>query len=138
MTFDPTPLLKTFGAAADVAGQIATDKAINGRRQSKGETDADAELQIAAGLAEKSAADAAELAGGVSLQDGQLIEEHNMADTPDGAGTEGRVYHNLGRMPYGGFAIYTSSGSAAILCDVLHEEYVEFNGQSGTYSVWIF
>jgi len=138
MTFDPTPLLKTFGAAADVAGQIATDKAINGRRQSKGETDTDAELQIEAGLAEKSAEDAAELAGGVRIQDGQLIEDHDMSDTPDGPGTEGRVYHNLGRMPYGGFAIYTSDDGSAILCKTRHEEYVEFNKQSNTYSVWIF
>ena len=30
---DPKPLLKAFGAGADVIGQIATDKAINGRRQ---------------------------------------------------------------------------------------------------------
>lgn len=32
MTFDPKPLLKGLGSAANVAGQIATDKAINGRR----------------------------------------------------------------------------------------------------------
>lgn len=138
MTFDPTPLLKGFGAAADVAGQIATDKAINGRRNSKSATDAAAAAQIAAGLADKSAEYAAELAGGVRLQDGQLIENHDMSDEPDGAGTAGRVYHNLGRMPYGGFAIYTSGNGAAILCKTLHEEYVEFNTQSNTYSVWIF
>ena len=29
---DTKPLLKGFGAAADVAGQIATDKAVNSRR----------------------------------------------------------------------------------------------------------
>lgn len=38
---DPTPLLKGFGAAADVAGQIATDKAINGRRKSPTDTRVD-------------------------------------------------------------------------------------------------
>lgn len=32
MTIDTKPLLKGFGAAADVAGQIATDKAVNSRR----------------------------------------------------------------------------------------------------------
>lgn len=32
MTFDPKPLLKGFGAVADVATQIATDKAVNSRR----------------------------------------------------------------------------------------------------------
>jgi len=131
MTFDPTPLLKGFGAAADVAGQIATDKAINGRRRSKGETATDAAGQIAAGLAERSAEEAAELAGGVRLQDGQLIEDWDMATPPTG-----RVPHNLGRIPFGGFVV-KGTGTATIV-DTVHEDYVEFNTASGTYSVWIF
>ena len=130
---DPTPLLKGFGAAANVASQIATDKAINGRRQSKGETAADADQQIAGGFAAQDAAEAAELQGGVEIQNGQLIKNHNMATAP-----AGRVPHSLGRIPNGGFAIFGSVGSSAILCNILHEDYVEFNTSSGTYTLWIF
>jgi len=130
---DTKPLLKGFGATADVAGQIATDKAVNSRRQSKGATAAGAAAQIAAGLTEQSAEEAGIRQGGVNIQDGELIRDHNMA-----SGTPSRVPHNLGRVPFGALAIYTSSSSTAILCDVLHEDYVEFNTVSGTYSLWVF
>jgi hypothetical protein len=71
MTFDPKPLLKGFGAAADVAGQIATDKAVNSRR-----TRSDfSQYDITKG----------QLLTDLTLETGEDIFPHSLGRVPTGA-----------------------------------------------------
>jgi hypothetical protein len=65
---DTRPLLKGFGALADVAGQIATDKAVNSRRQRPSNID------IASGVAVP-----------VTLRSGIQWYPHGLGRTPVGA-----------------------------------------------------
>lgn len=131
---DPTPLLKGFGAAADVAGQIATDKAINGRRRSKGATAAAgalAQFEEEAVRSEQDAAARAEaLRGGVDITDGQLIEDHAM-------GGSYQVAHNLGRVPVGAIVIKNSSSSVPV-CTGTSADDITMSYDNVTVSLWIF
>jgi hypothetical protein len=136
VTFDPTPLLKGFGAAADVIGQIATDKAINGRRNSKGSTKADGDLAILRGDFVRSEQDEAEraeiLRGGVDITDGQLIEDHIM-------GGSYQVPHELGRVPVGAIVIKRDPGGAAApVCTGTSADDITMNFNNVTVSLWIF
>jgi hypothetical protein len=116
---DPKPLLKGFGAAADVAGQIATDKAINSRRQSKGSTSEDARIEG--------------LGGGVDITDGQLIENHDLS-----AGTPYIVPHNLGRVPVGAIVLKQDVGTAAEYAVDFTIDTIEMSSNSVRVSLWVF
>lgn len=116
---DPRPLLKGFGAAADVAGQIATDKAINGRRQSKGATASDAAVQG--------------LRGSVDITDGQLIENHDLS-----SGTPTVVPHSLGRVPVGAIVLKQNVGTAAEFCVSCSIDSVVMSSSVVTVSLWVF
>ena len=76
---DTKPLLKGFGAAADVVGQIATDKAVNSRRVRSNFLQFD-------------------------ITQGQLIED---GVVPTGE-TEVAVPHLLGRVPAGALVLKSS------------------------------
>jgi len=87
---DTKPLLKGFGAAAGVARQIATDKAVNSRRLSRVSSD------IAQEERERLVA--------FDVTDGQLIEDYLL----DGTAPETRytdVPHALGRTPKGAWVL---------------------------------
>jgi len=128
---DTKALLKGFGAAADVAGQIATDKAVNSRRQSKVATAADATAALAAqALAGRSDA----LRGEFNINDGQALAGIVLND---GSG-EQDVPHDLGRIPFGAIVLQSNT-SNVITCMSTDETYVrmKFNGVN-TVNLWVF
>lgn len=93
---DTKPLLKGFGAAADVAGQIATDKAVNGRRA----TDITSGLVIsAAELASTNAGYTSRVRTSVNPANGQIVQNVE-TETPLTT-----VDHDLGRIPDGAYVI---------------------------------
>jgi hypothetical protein len=104
-----------FGAAADVATQIATEKSINPRRQSA----------ESSRLTQQSAS----LAGSFDITDGELIEDVVVAGLV-------AVPHNLGRVPTGAFVIL-ASGIEAVVCLVTTASEVTL-GASGTVTVTIW
>lgn len=79
---DTKPLLKGFGAAADVFGQIATDKAVNSRRQRSSFLQTD-------------------------ITNGQLIEDYTLT-----AENQGVISHGLNRVPSGAIVIKQNIGNA--------------------------
>jgi len=122
---DPTPLLKGFGAAADVVGQIATDKAINGRRKSPTTSKLDAEAEERATVE----------AGRLKISDGELLEDVALTD---GGGTQS-IPHTLGRRAIG--AVVTKNSSTnAVYCGAVVEDtevLMRFNGTM-LVDIWVF
>jgi hypothetical protein len=113
---DTKPLLKGFGAAADVVGQIATDKAINSRRRSKGTGNRISRLR-----------------GEIDITDGQLIEGWDLATEPTGV-----VPHNLGRVPIGVIVVKQDIGSAADYATGFSIDTITMHGATQTVSLWVF
>jgi hypothetical protein len=129
VTFDPTPLLKVFGATADVAGQIATDKAINGRRRSKGETATDALQSLTAQGSED---------GSVRIEDGQLFVDFDLSEPA----VPGTIAHDLGRTPVGAIVVKQDAGEH-IYCSSVGPDAIGMSTDSGAattgiVTVWVF
>lgn len=93
---DTKPLLKGFGAAAGVARQIATDKAVNSRRVRSDFTQFD-------------------------ITGGQLIEDYQLNPVDPGSPT--KVPHKLGRVPAGAIIMKLASAGYAH-CSAASETHV--------------
>jgi hypothetical protein len=98
---DTKPLLKGFGAGADVVGQIATDKAVNARRQ----TNISSEIALSASA---TAFDNSEYTSALRASDsnptnGELALSIETNVSPKA------VEHGLGRIPSGAFIIGTDA-----------------------------
>jgi hypothetical protein len=132
---DTKPLLKSFGATVDVAGQIATDKSINSRRQSKAETAIDGVASIALTTATGEAQAKSGRTGGVDITNGQLVGAHDLSDnvSPE---QEYEIQHTLGRVPVG--AIILMSDTDSVRCESVSATAVTFNSNSALVNVWIF
>ena len=120
---DPKPLLKGFGAAVDVAGQIATDKAINGRRQTS--VSSQIERDEEASLSD-------------NLSDGELIENYALADGTN----QTTVPHSLGRVPRGAVVMLAdySDQDIAIRCIAVSASNVTIlhsNVSPGSVTLWV-
>lgn len=123
------PLLKAFGDLALNAAEVATDNAINERRDSRVTTALNAASAIAESL---DGIRRDELAGGLDITDGQLLSDVDL-----GALTvPGTIDHTLGRVPVG--AIIVKSDSDNRYCQGVTATTVVMNAASGTVTVWIF
>jgi hypothetical protein len=121
---DTRPLLKGFGAAADVIGQIATDKAVNSRRL----TSISSAIGLAKDRAAESAADSAILYG-------QLVGSVDLATTTP----LGYVDHSLGRTPVGAIVVLVLGiGNNERHCIAVSDTQVRMNGETGVVTVWVF
>jgi hypothetical protein len=132
MTFDPKPLLKGFGAAADVAGQIATDKAVNSRRL----TDISSRLVSEAGdLASINSGYTSGVRASANPSNGELLTGVPIATILE------EVEHNLGRTPYGAMII-GSSAVTEILFKIGTATPTTFEVMSTatgiTVDIWVF
>jgi hypothetical protein len=107
---DTKPLLKGFGAAADVIGQIATDKAVNSRRVRSDFQQFD-------------------------ITDGQLIVGADLANPAHPTYIE----HKLGRVPNGAIVVLTLGvGASERHCVGVSETRVQMNQPTGLVTVWVF
>ena len=95
---DTKPLLKGFGAAADVVGQIATDKAVNSRR-----------------LTATSSALAQSTTGVIDITNGQFIQGINLS----GSGAT-EVPHDLGRNTFGAIVVGASNANVPVHYDATY------------------
>jgi hypothetical protein len=110
---DTKPLLKGFGAAADVAGQIATDKAVNSRRTRSNFSQVD-------------------------ITQGQLIVDAVIVG--DTTGALNRIPHKLNRNPSGAILVKMSAaGSGETHCRSTTENDVTISSTvAGTATLWVF
>jgi len=109
---DTKPLLKGFGAAADVARQIATDKAVNSRRTRSNTFD---------------------------IAQGQLIEEYELTGSAEHAQLT-YVPHSLGRVPKGVLVLKNNSSSFTTSCDCVDAtiDTVKMRSQAFiTVTLWV-
>lgn len=107
---DTKPLLKGFGAAADVVGQIATDKAVNSRRVRSNFLQFD-------------------------ITQGQLIED-GVVPVVTPPVTKVEVPHRLGRVPVG--AIVLKSSDFNIHITEATERTVTVDSPPGTvFTIWV-
>jgi hypothetical protein len=121
---DTKPLLKGFGATADVATQIATDKAINSRRQS-------AESSRLSFLATSAAAEPAPY----DISQGELIEDYDL-----GGSNPAVVPHSLGYLPRGALVLKSDTpGSDSIDCVGATEDDVTIRnpGLNRIVTLWV-
>jgi hypothetical protein len=111
MTFDPKPLLKGFGAAADVAGQIATDKAVNSRRTRSGFIQFD-------------------------ITNGQLIRDERLLGSGSPLAEPSVIDHGLGREPTGVIILEPNPGTA--VCVSVTSSTVTVSGTLGELvTMWV-
>jgi hypothetical protein len=110
---DTKPLLKGFGAAADVAGQIATDKAVNSRRTRSNFSQVD-------------------------ITQGQLIEDAVLIT--DTTGNSNKIPHQLNRVPHGAIIVEMSANASGNThCRSTTENYVRIaSSLPGTATIWVF
>jgi hypothetical protein len=121
---DTKPLLMGFGATADVATQIATDKAINSRRQS-------AESSRLSFLATRAAAEAGEPEP-YDISQGELIE-----GTLDPASPT-TFTHSLGRTPNGAIVLVVGGTQHAYCIGVSPTEVViAHSDPSVSITLWV-
>jgi hypothetical protein len=121
---DTKPLLKGFGAAADVIGQIATDKAVNSRRQSSESS----RLSYLAAVA-------AAAPTPYDISQGQLLEDYDL-----GPSNPATVPHSLGRLPMGAIVLKSdASGSQIVDCIGATENDVTIrnDGDDHIVTLWI-
>jgi hypothetical protein len=111
MTFDPKPLLKGFGAAADVAGQIATDKAVNSRRTRSDFSQFD-------------------------ITNGQLIRDERLLGSGSPLAEPSVIDHGLGKEPAGVIVLQPNPGDA--FCVSVTSSTVSLNGTLGELvTIWV-
>jgi F0F1-type ATP synthase assembly protein I len=124
---DTRPLLKGFGAAADVIGQIATDKAVNSRRltsiSSTIEQTKDRAVESVAAIADS------------AILYGELVSNVDLATTTP----LGYVDHSLGRTPVGAIVVLVLGiGNNERHCIAVSDTQVQMNGEDGVVTVWVF
>jgi hypothetical protein len=125
---DTRPLLKGFGAAADVIGQIATDKAVNSRRLTP--------ISAAIEQAKNSVVEGA--VAGSAILDGQLIEDATIVD--DTTGVLNKIPHNLNRVPSGAILVKmsaTASGETHCRSTTVNDVTIA-SSVPGTATLWVF
>ena len=115
-----------FGAAADVATQIATEKSINPRRQSA-ESGRVEETNLA--LAADAAAAEALL---FHIEDGQLLEDVDL-----GAAGVTAVPHTLGSVPTGAIILALDIGTAWVRGADSAEVSVEHSDNDAIVTLWV-
>ena len=116
---DPKPLLKMFGSGVDAIAQIATDKAVNARRQTS----------TTSGI---NAANARR-AGGVNISEGELI-----VDVALEIGNENEVPHSLGREAFGALVIKNSNAFVAVCVGTSASSVTMDAVGSTTVTLWVF
>jgi hypothetical protein len=107
---DTKALLKGFGAAADVAGQIATDKAINSRRVRSNFSQFD-------------------------ITNGQLVSA-TLLGTGDPLSSPSIISHGLGRVPSGVIILQPNPGGAE--CEAMDATSLTIAGTlQSTVTLWV-
>jgi hypothetical protein len=108
---DTKPLLKGFGAAADVIGQIATDKAVNSRRTRSDFMQFD-------------------------IANGQLLLGKKLLGTGDPLASPSLLKHGLGREPTGVVILEPNPGGAE--CTSVTSADITVSGTLGELvTIWI-
>lgn len=112
-------LLKTFGAGVDVAGQLATDKAL--RRKTSASTLVETASEINGRIDERATADLTTLYG----------EVH---DVTKADGNPELFPHTLGRVPAGAIIMRSDD---VVFCSILTDTDFELTGVAGGVIVWV-
>jgi hypothetical protein len=125
---DTKPLLKGFGAAADVIGQIATDKAVNSRRLTS----------ISSAIEQTKDRALESVTAGSAILDGQLIEDAELVE--DAEGDENKIPHNLNRVPYGAILVKMSAdaGGETHCRSTTVNDVTIASSRAGTVTLWVF
>lgn len=105
---DTRPLMKGFGAAADVVGQIATDKAVSNRRVRSRFSKFDP-------------------------TQGELL--HNVTTSDSASPVPGTLQHSLGRVPYGAVVLHCADGLT--VCTAVSSTGIVMDRNDTQMTVWV-